>query len=411
MRILLAHNYYQSSSPSGEDIVFDRERQLLENAGHDVVTYTRHNDAIESSVSSRVLAASSLFWSRSAYRDISTLIKKHRPDVAHFHNTFPQISTSAYRACKILAVPVVQTLHNYRLLCPGALLLREGRPCEVCVGRMPLPAIKHNCYRNSKLGTALVSTMLLTNRITRTYSNDVDCYICLTEFGRQRFAQGGLPAARLTVRSNALFDPPGAGRGNGGYALYVGRLSREKGVHTLIGAWQGIDYPLTIVGDGPMRAELEQFARQSGRKITFLGLRTRHEVLTLMQDATLLAIPSEWYEGFPNTVLEALATGTPLVVSAIGALNEIVNDPENGRKFAAGNAVQLRLAAQQLLNDPIALATIRQQNRALFDRCYSPSHALTSLEQIYRSAINGRTQSAAALSPVRGHHTVNELQS
>lgn len=410
MRILLAHNYYQSSSPSGEDIVFERERQLLENAGHDVVTYTRHNDTIESSVSSKLLAASSLFWSRSAYRDISALIKEHRPDVAHFHNTFPQISTSAYRACRTLGVPVVQTLHNYRLLCPGALLLRDGKPCEVCVGRMPLPAIKHNCYRDSKLGTALVSTMLMKNRITKTYSRDVDCYICLTEFGRERFVQGGLPATRLTVRSNALLDPPDAGRGTGGYALYVGRLSHEKGVHTLINAWQGIDYPLTIVGDGPIRAELEHLARQSGRKITFLGLRTRHEVLTLMQEATLLAVPSEWYEGFPNTVLEALATGTPLVVSAIGALDEIVNDPENGRKFSAGNAAQLRLAVQQLLNDPIALATIRQQNRALFDRRYSPGYALTSLEQIYRGAISGRTQGGALMS-VGAPQAVSELQS
>ena len=384
MRILLVHNHYQSASPSGEDIAFDNERQLLQRAGHEVICYTRHNDAISESVGDRVNVALSMFWSRTVYRELTALIKQHDPEVAHFHNTFPQISASGYRACQDHHVPVVQTLHNYRLICPGALLMRNGKPCEDCIGNSMLPAIMHGCYRNSRVGTALVTAMVNANRMRGTYTHDIDRYICLTASGRQRFIRGGLPADRLIVKPNVLLDPPNVGLGEGGYALYVGRLSPEKGVQTLIKAWSGIDYPLKIVGDGALRTILEQQSRESSAKVEFMGFKPRVEVMALMQRATILIIPSECYEGFPVTALEAFSTGTPLAVSAIGALDEIVNDPVNGKKFQAGNHDSLRQCVQNLLADQNALQAMRLANRVLFDSCYSPTQALISLEEIYR---------------------------
>jgi glycosyltransferase involved in cell wall biosynthesis len=387
MRILLIHNHYQSDSPSGEDIAFDNERQLLQQAGHEVVCYTRHNDDISSSAVDRVAAAASLFWSRTTYRDIDKLIRMHQPEIAHFHNTFPLVSASGYAACQDNLVPVVQTLHNYRLICPGGLLMRNGKPCEDCIGNAMLPAIKHGCYRNSRMATTAVMMMTNMNRLRGTYANAVDRYICLTANARQRLIRGGLPANKIVVRSNAFLNPPDIGGGEGGYALFVGRLTAEKGVQTLIRAWQGINFPLKIVGEGAMRSTLEHTASQTNSSIEFLGRRTRTEVLEIMQRAAFLIIPSEWYEGFPNTALEAFATGTPLIVSAIGALDEIVNDPENGRKFQTGNYESLHHAVRNLLAEPTILQPIRLANRALFDNRYSPEQAMASVEQIYREVI------------------------
>ncbi len=226
--------------------------------------------------------------------------------------------------------------------------------------------------------------MLTTNRLRHVYREDVDCYICLTEFARRRFVRGGLPECRLTVRANGLINPPALGAGDGGYALYVGRLSSEKGVETLIRAWEGIDYPLKIVGDGALRPQLQALAQTKGLRVTFEGFRPRSDVAVLMQAATLLLIPSECYEGFPNTVLEALACGTPMIVSAIGALDELIEAPTHGLKFTPGDVSDLRNVTTALLSDPAARQVMRLKNRSLFDRQYSPRSALESLQQIYR---------------------------
>jgi glycosyltransferase involved in cell wall biosynthesis len=383
MKILLIHNFAQSSAPSGETVAFENDRRLLEQGGHEVLTYTRHSDSITSSVISRANAAFSLFWSQSAFRDIAALIHQHRPDIAHFHNTFPLLSVSGYRACRAARVPVIQTLHNYRLICPTGLLLRGGKPCSECVDRSLLSAVRHACYRQSRVASGLVAAMLATNRRRSVYHHDVDRYICLTESARQRFVLGGLPESKLTVRPNGLANPPAVGHGNGGYALFVGRLTPEKGAETLLTAWHGIDFPLRVVGDGHLRAKLEQESLRLKTNVTFEGMRSHDEVAALMQGATFLVIPSEWYEGFPFTLLEALACGTPLIVSAIGALDELLDAPANGLKFSAGDAADLRRKVLAMLADPTGREKMRVNNRLRFDRNYSPRSGLTSLESIY----------------------------
>ena len=388
MRILLGHNFYRSSAPSGEDVAYRNERGLLERAGHEVICYERHNDSISMSLAGRAATAVDSLWSRRSYRDLRRLLARTRPDLVHFHNTFPLITASAYRACHDSGVPVVQTLHNYRLLCANGLFLREGRACEDCLDSSVAAAVRHACYRDSRLASAVVATGLQLNRALGS-SRYVDRYVALTAFAKTRFVRGGLPAERIAIRPNALAEAPAAGSGAGGYALYVGRLTPEKGPETLLQAWQTIDtVPLKIVGEGALRAQLETRYRKPN--IEFLGFRPRAEVWELMRAATVLIIPSQCYEGFPLTLLEAFASATPVVVSAIGALDELVTEPLNGRKFPVGDAAALRSAVLSLLADRDGLERVRQYNRRSFEQHYSTGSALTSLHAIYSEAIARR---------------------
>ena len=264
--------FYRSSAPSGEDAAFRNEKALLEDKGVDVVAYEMFNDKIDaSSFAHRARLALNTSWSNSTYDSVGHLIKQKKPDIAHFHNTFPQISPSAYAACRDNDVPVVQTLDNFRFICPGGLLLRDGRPCEDCVGSNLLPAMRHRCYRESLPATGALVWMLVRNRWHGTYTTLVNRYIALTEFAAGRLIAGGLPRDRMSVKPN--FAPSGSkpGPGDGGYVVYVGRLSAEKGLHTLISAWKLLpQIPLKILGDGPLRQELidSDHSKQNPRGIS-----------------------------------------------------------------------------------------------------------------------------------------------
>ena len=411
MKILLVHEFYQTHSPSGEDAMFLAEKRLLEDGGHAVQVFEAHNDAIGRSVAERLAVAAGSIWSLRGYRSLRRAIRGFRPDVVHCHNTFPLISPSAYHAARAESVPVVQTLHNYRLVCPSGLLLRDQKPCEACVGRMPMPAVRHRCYRGSRAASAVAASMLVANRALGSFRSGVDRYIVLTEFAREILIRGGLPADRLVVRANGLAADPGTGRGDGGFALFVGRLSAEKGVVTLLEAWRDVPgLPLLIAGDGPLRAELEAKARATDVNAEFLGRVPRERVLDLMRRATLLALPSECYEGMPVTLLEALACGCPIAASRLGALAELVADGENGVLFTAADAAALAGAIARLRADPGAMAATRVRNRALFEARYAPSQALRSLEAVYRDAIRAAAAQAAepALPRARRSRTTSE---
>ncbi len=386
MRVLLAHNFYRSSAPSGEDEVVRSEHQLLADNGFEVIPFTRHNDTLGAGALGALGAAFSNAWSFATVDALRRLIAEHRPDVAHFHNTFPQISPAAYAVCREAGVPVVQTLHNYRMFCANGLLNRAGEPCERCVGRNALPALKHACYRGSRvatLGMVLGSTL---HRARGTYQTQVDRYIVLTEFARRRFIAHGLPAERISIRGNSLTHDPGAGAGGGHYALYVGRLTAEKGVSTLIRAWRTMSgIPLRIAGDGDLRAALEHEAR--GLPIEFLGRVSAERVIGLMKESAMLVVPSECYEGFPRVIVEAFATGTPVIAADIGGLGELINEGVDGLKFRSGSAEGLAAAALRLWEAPEMRDRQRIANRRRFEREYSPSAGLTSLQRIYRQAL------------------------
>ena len=390
MKVLLAHDYYRSGAPSGEDIVFRNEQALLDSNGVEVIRYECFNDDINvSTLGDRLRVALEGAWSKRTYRHFFELIRRKRPDVAHFHNTFPLISPSAYAACRDNGVPVIQTLHNYRLICASAILQRDGHPCEDCVGTSLMPALWHRCYRNSLMATGALVWMLYRNRSRGSYQNLVNQYIALTHFAAGRLIAGGLPKERIAVKPNFLPDAPEAGRGDGGYAVYVGRLSEEKGVRNLLAAWKYVSgQTLKILGDGPLRGELEKQSRQYSLSVEFLGMRTRQEVMDIVGRAELQIIPSESYEGFPMVVLEAYACGTPVVAARIGSLEEIVEDGKTGLLFEARNALDLAEKVKNIRSDRERLGALRQGARACFEKNYTADHNYAILTKLYNDVID-----------------------
>jgi glycosyltransferase involved in cell wall biosynthesis len=388
MNILVAHNFYQQ--PGGEDQCVAAEVATLRAHGHEVTQYCLHNDSIHGM--NRIRLASRTIWNRSAYRELRKLLRTHRVQIAHFHNTFPLISPAAYYAARAENVRVVQTLHNYRLLCANALLLRDGEVCEDCLGKLvPWPGIVHKCYRGSRAASTTVATMLATHRVLGTWWKAVDVYVALTEIGRRKLIDGGLPADKITVKPNCAYPDPGAGTGKGGYAVFVGRLSAEKGLDTLLKAWRhlGGDVPLKLLGDGPMATAVQDAAAKDS-SIQWLGHVSLEAVYGLVGEAMFLVLPSRCYETFSMAIAEAFAKGTPVVVSRLGAMAAIVDDGRTGLHFRPGDPADLAAKVRQILADPLQLARMRRAARLEFDQKFTADSSYKSLMEIYRRALSGR---------------------
>lgn len=380
MRILLVHNYYQE--PGGEDRVFESEAQLLEANGHEVRRYTAHNDLLKTRPA--VAAARDTLWNGSVARELATVCRSERPDVVHFHNTFPLISPAAYHAVRSAGVPVVQTLHNYRTVCPAATFLRDGRACESCLGRtVAWPSVVHGCYRG-RAGSAVVTTMLTTHRLLQSW-RQVSLYIALTEFARRKYVEGGLPADRLTVKPNFVRSDPEVGTHRGGYALFVGRLSSEKGIEVLLDAWQKLEtpFPLKIVGDGPLSGLLAE-PREG---IEWLGRQTAGDVVSLMKGASFLVSPSQCYETFGLTIAEAFATGLPVIASRLGAAAELVTDGRTGLHFDSIDAVDLAGKVSWAARHPEAIAGMAEAARREYLEKYTADRNYRMLTEIYQRVI------------------------
>lgn len=389
MRILCVHNYYQQGG--GEDEVFAAETALLEERGHKVIRYTVHNDRV--AALNPVALAAATVWNPVSYRELRQLIQKQQPQVAHFHNTLPLVSPSAYYAAKAEGVPVVQTLHNYRLLCPNAEFFREGKPCEACIGQwMPLPGIRYGCYRNSRLATGAIATMLSAHRLLQTWTKTVDRYIALSVFARNKFIEGGLPPDKIVIKPNFVYPHPAIGDGSGNYALFVGRLTAPKGIDTLIKAWDQLSdqIPLKIVGDGPLASQVEQATRPN---IQWLGRRPSAEVYDLMGKAACLIFPSEWYEGLPRTIIEAFAKGTPVIASNLGTMTELIDPGQTGLLFQPGNPTELANKVESLFGHPAALAQMRIAARNEFEAHYTAEKNYLSLIEIYSQVQQVSTES------------------
>ena len=382
MKVLAVHNYYQQAG--GEDRVFVEEADLLEANGHEVVRYCMHNERVPT-MNAATLARDTL-WNVSAHKDLEVVIRRERPRVAHFHNTFPLVSPAGYYAARAAGVPVVQTLHNYRLLCPNALFYRDGGPCEDCLGKaVTWPGVVHRCYRGSLAASAVVTAMLSAHRAARTWTRTVDAYIALTEFARRKFIEGGLPAGKIVVKPNFVRPDPGPGGGQGGFALFVGRLSPEKGVGTLLKAWRrlGERLPLKIVGDGPLAGRVISAARWP--YVEYLGHKPAEEVRALMKEARLLVFPSEWYETFGRVAAEAFAAGTPVIAADIGAVAEVVDDGRTGLRFRSGDAGHLAAQVERTLSRPEEYARMRREARAEFEDKYTAERNYGMLMRIYES--------------------------
>lgn len=386
-KIVVAHNFYQQAG--GEDVVFAAETALLRAHGHEVVEYIADNHEVEGR--SRLRLAADTIWSRGSRKAMAALLAETRPDLLHLHNTFPLISPSVYYAARDAGVPVVQTLHNYRLLCLNSLFYRDGHVCEDCLGKaLPWPGVVHSCYRGSRAASGAAAAMLGTHRALGTWTKLVDRYIVLTEFARGKLIQGGIPVEKLMVKPHFVDPDPGCGMHDGGFALFVGRLSAEKGVGTLLGAWEqlGTNVPLKIAGDGPLAARVEA-AATANPSIEWLGRLSGAEVTELMGRAALLVVPSECYETFGRVVIEAFARGTPVIASNLGAVPELIatgQATEPGSLFQPGDSVDLAAKITTLWQQPQTLAAMGRAARAEFEAKYTAERNYARLMEIYEEA-------------------------
>ncbi len=388
-RILLVHNRYRQRG--GEDAAFEAEAGMLRRAGHAVRAFT-----VESRTPGPLEApafAARALWSLHARRALRPVLASFRPDVVHFHNTFPVLSPAVYYECRKAGVPVVQTLHNYRLLCPAATLFRAGAVCEECPrARSPRPALLHGCYRGSRSQTAVVAAMLGLHRALGTWDREVGAYIALTESARRRFVEGGLPEAKVFVKPNfvALSGAAPSG-GTGSYALFAGRLSPEKGVRTLLEAWRLVaGIPLLVAGDGPLRGEAETAAsRLGGGRLRILGWQDPGRVDELMRGARFLVFPSLCYESFPLALAESFGCGLPVVAAGLGAAAEIVRDGRSGIHFRPGDAADLAGTAAWLWSRPDECRRMGGEARAQFEAEYGEPRNYRTLMGIYERLLAG----------------------
>lgn len=471
MHILQVHNYYQQAG--GEDAVVAAERSLLCDHDHKVITYYKANDDISRGSSGKTASPSQgtagkllctmrhalsllsvslkTVWNHQTYREFRKLLQSEQPDVVHCHNTFPLISPSIYWACSKEGVPVVQTLHNYRLFCATPFLFRllkqplkgktastcndfnasKGAICELCVGkRFPWSALRYRCYRGSLAGTAVWGAMIVFHRLVGTWAKKVTAYIALTEFQKQKMIEGGFAADKILVKPNFIAEggsvksevlgakarlnlnqiKPKTGDAGAPYALFVGRLSPEKGCDVLIRAWRelndkwqvtsrdnstpalndvnglnAVSPQLFIVGEGPAREALESLGAINDQQSTvhFLGKKPKNEVLSLMHSAQFLVLPSVWYEGFPMTIVEAFSRGLPVIASNVGGMTSVIKSGQNGQLFKVGDSSDLAEKMNWAFQHAEEIMVMGKQAKSDFDLKYSTEVNYKKLTAVY----------------------------
>ena len=384
MRVLVVHNYYQHWG--GEDKSTEQEAQLLRRHGHEVLVYSRHNDEIREFYWFRKgLLFFEPTWSVRSCRGIERAIRDFHPQIVHIQNCFPLVSPAVIHVCKGLGVPVVHSLRDYRLLCPIGWLYRRNKVCGECVDRSLLRSILHRCYHDSALQTTSVALMLAVHRLLKTWERKVSIFIALSESSRRVFVEAGLPHDRVCVRPNFIERDPGPGHPTRQYALFVGRLSSEKGVATVLDAWRRLPkVPLKILGEGPLRPFAEDFIRTNGlSNVELVGFVRPEQVFSYLKRAYFLLMPSEWYEVFGRTIIEAYACETPVIGSAIGSMVDLIEVEETGLLYEAGDAQALASSVRHAMERPEMLARWGRQARRVFLREYTQEKAHQSLMEIY----------------------------
>lgn len=391
MRILKVHNYYMGSG--GEDTVFQNETALLRSHGHEVLEYVEFNTQIESM--NKAFVALQTIWSWPSFQKLKRFLQESRPQIVHFHNTFPLISPAAYYACQDLRIPVIQTLDNQRLMCPAASFYRDGHLCLDCLGKtIPWPGVLHACYHHSRLHTSVVASMLTFHRWIGTWQKKVDVFLCSTNFYRNLFVQAGLPAEKIVVMPHFVWDePPMQSKGlTGDYALFVGRLDPEKGTKTLLEAWRHVDFPLKIRGSGPLEDPAREFVRKHKMEhVEFIGRLEEQALNTLFRNAKFLIMPSEgYYETFGMVIIEAYSKGVPVVAANIGVVPELVSNEKTGLLFEAGNALDLASKAKWIWEHPQERQTMGKNGLAFYKERFLPEHCYRILSSVYESLIDSK---------------------
>ncbi|MFQ7596888.1 glycosyltransferase family 4 protein [uncultured Clostridium sp.] len=384
-KVLIVHNYYQT--PGGEDTVVENEKNLLINNGHEVVLYTRHNDEIKTrGIIRKLLLPLEAIFSIKTYKEVKRKIIEENIDIVHVHNTLPLISPSVYYSAFSCKVPVVQTIHNFRLLCPGATFTRGNNICEECVDKNLFSSIRYKCYRGSLIQSIVSAVNLAFHRLIGTYKK-VNGYIALTEFNKEKLMN-------LIDEKNIYIKPNFVNKSNDtiskqseNYFLFLGRLDELKGIQILIEIWKDIkDINLVVIGKGPLEVEISEFIEKNKlNNVNLLGYKNKEEVMRFISKAKALIVPSQWYEGFPMTIAESLSMGVPVIAGDIGNLSTIIESEKNGLLFKYNDKQELKDKIQMLNNNKSLEEQLRQGARESFNNKYNERINYKLLIDIYEN--------------------------
>jgi glycosyltransferase involved in cell wall biosynthesis len=395
LRVLVVHNRYRSEQPSGEDNVVDQEVALLREAGHRVDLFERRSDDIAGfSLPRKALVPVTVPWNPATRAAMAGQLRRERPDVVHVHNTFPLVSASIVDACRAAAVPVVATLHNYTQVCPSGTLFRNGAVCTECVGKLPLPAVRHGCYRGSAITTMPLAVSLVVNR--RRWWSSVSRFLCISDAQRRTLVANGMPDELLTVKYNFVEDTAFRRTGPGEHLLYLGRLTEEKGVRLLMAAWDragDLGVPLVIAGAGPLADEVSAWAG-ARPSVRFVGRQDKEGSRELIGRSVAVVVPSRWLETFGLVVVEAMAAGVPSVVAGHGSLSELVTDDVTGLTHIPGDEASLAEALGRAVHAP---AKLGMAARDRYEQEFTRSVGLANLLTHYRTAIEEARHGAPAV--------------
>jgi glycosyltransferase involved in cell wall biosynthesis len=393
VKILVVHNGYRI--PGGDQVVVDQECKLLRAGGHEVVVYQRSNKETETRTGlKQIVLLKQMLWAADVRGEVEDLLRREKPDVAHVHNTFIVISPSIYSAFREAGVPVVQSLHDYRLFCPAAFFYRDGQTCEECVDHGVWRGVRHACYRNSRSATAAVALTLGVHHTLGTWVNNIDQFIAMTQFAREKFIRAGLPPEKMSVKPNFIYaDLPRTRNGGADYAIYAGRLAPEKGVGILLQAWAAAQprIPLLIVGEGPSISDLESEAERLGlTQVTFTGRLPWQQTLEAMRAARFVLLPSVSYEGFPMTIVEAFACSKAVICTRLGSMPEIVQEGHTGLTFEPGDVPGFAEQISWAVEHTEKICEMGKAARLEYEGRYSPEHNYALLMEIYDRAMRER---------------------
>ena len=389
MKILQIHNFYQI--PGGEDSVVKAERSLLESRGHVVIPYYKHNNTIKAyGLSEKIRFLCDALYSNKTVSELRRIAKDEMPDVAHIHNVFPLISPSAYYAFRSFNIPIVQTIHNYRFLCPSATFYKKKSICRSCIRGNTLHCFFSRCYKGSFILSALYSVLFLVHRHAGTFRNNVDLFIALNNFTKNLFINCGFPDEKIMIVRNFLpnsqFEQLPEKES---YAVYIGRLSQEKGLWTLLSAVKKVNgLRIKILGIGELEQRLRDYVKQNEMtQVEFKGFVFGPDKMDILRKAVFSIVPSEWYESFGIVVLESFAAGTPVIASNIGGLPELVDDGKSGLLFRPGDADDLAEKMGKMLRDPGKTREMGLYARGQVEQKYNQQTHYEELLDVYNAAI------------------------
>jgi len=389
LKILQLHNSYIYKG--GEDVVVELENNLLTEYGHSVFQLKRENKKEIRNFVDKFTIAKNLSYSNYSKELVDKEIKKIRPNIVHVHNFFPLWTTSIFDACIDNNIPIVLTLHNYRTICANGLFFRENKVCEKCLNHSSYYSVLYGCYQNSRFKSIPVAKMITNNRKKNIWESKINRFIVFTNFAKKKYIQANFPKSKISVKPNynpTQILPTTINKDLKKNCIYVGRISEEKGITALLKAWENINFPLKIFGDGPIK----HLINKNQANITFLGNQPKNIIIAEMQLAKFLIFPTECYEGFPMTILESFASGLPVLASNIGSISEIIKNKYNGILFKPGNIIDLREKINWILSNPDECEKITQNALKEFSIKYSKEKNYELLIKIYKEAMEDQSK-------------------